>query len=625
MVVRRACTRGREMGDMADSVILFVFLVLGASMLAQWVAWRFRLPAIVLLFALGLLFGPGLRIMHPSEMLGSAFHPLVSLAVALIVFEGGLVLDFRQLKEAGEGVVRLTLVALPINLLLGSIAAHYIGGMGWGPAFLFGSIVVVTGPTVVLPLLRHGKLKPRIAAFLRWEAILNDPVGAILATLVLEVLLMQPGEGSGTFFASMLPHMLVSAVMMAGLGLGAAWGVRWLCVRDLLPEFLKMPFLITLALALFVVGTLSMDGAGLIASTVFGMGLVNLRIPGMAELQRMKESLVVLIVSILFVLLTADLQRAELTALSWSIGGLTLAVLFLVRPVGIWLATMGSSLSWAERAFVGWIAPRGIVAAAVAGMAGIRLEDAGYPGAAQVMPAVFAVIAATMILHGFSLVPLGRRLHLTLSNQPSLAIVGASEWSTQLAIAVHGLDVPVLLVDSSQQDLRRAERAGVPVLCAEVLSEEGAESLEERPADYLISGTPDGIYNGLVCAHLAPHFGRQRVYQVSPGIERLDQYRGLSREARGKVLGQPGWNFTVLDLLVNQGWFFVAHEITEANRLDLLSEESGFLIFLVIQKGVSITVLSAEDDVPPPLWPGYIAVGLMAPEGAARTAPDSRA
>ena len=218
MVVRRACTRGREMGDMADSVILFVFLVLGASMLAQWVAWRFRLPAIVLLFALGLLFGPGLRIMHPSEMLGSAFHPLVSLAVALIVFEGGLVLDFRQLKEAGEGVVRLTLVALPINLLLGSIAAHYIGGMGWGPAFLFGSIVVVTGPTVVLPLLRHGKLKPRIAAFLRWEAILNDPVGAILATLVLEVLLMQPGEGSGTFFASMLPPLLVSAVMMAEFG-----------------------------------------------------------------------------------------------------------------------------------------------------------------------------------------------------------------------------------------------------------------------------------------------------------------------------------------------------------------------------------------------------------------------
>jgi hypothetical protein len=184
------------------------------------------------------------------------------------------------------------------------------------------------------------------------------------------------------------------------------------------------------------------------------------------------------------VLLAADLQRHELTSLSWSIGGLTLAVLFLVRPLGIWLATIGTSLSWAERFFVGWIAPRGIVAAAVAGIAGVRLQDAGYPGAGLVMPAVFAIIASTMILHGFSLIPLGRKLHLTLSNQPALAIVGASEWSTQLAQVVHEVGTPVLLVDSSARDLALAQKAGVPVLCAEVLSEEGAESLEERPADY---------------------------------------------------------------------------------------------------------------------------------------------
>lgn len=605
---------------MTESVILFVFLVLGGGMLAQWVAWRFRLPAIVLLFSLGLLFGPGLQIMHPSEVAGSAFHQMVSLAVALIVFEGGLALDFRQLKEAGEGVLRLTLVALPINLILGSIAAHYVGRMGWGPAFLFGAIIVVTGPTVVLPLLRHAKLKPRISAFLRWEAILNDPVGAILATLVLEVLLMQPGEGSGTFFVSIIPHMLMSATLMIALGIGTAWGVRWLCIRDLMPEILKMPILLSLALILYVIGTLTMDGAGLIASTVFGMALVNLRIPGMAEIQRMKEALVVLIVSILFIMLTADLTRGELAGLSWSIGALTLAVLFVVRPLGIWLATIGSSLSRAERLFMGWIAPRGIVAAAVAGAAGVRLQDAGYPGASQVMPAVFAVIASTMILHGFSLIPLGRRLHLTLSNQPALAIVGANDWSTQLAMAVHAVGTPVLLVDSSVSDLRPAERAGVPVLCAEVLSEEGTENLEERPADYLISATPDAIYNGLVCAHLAPHFGGQRVYQVSPGIARLDQYRGFSREARGKVLGQPAWNFTVLEALVSQGWHFVAIEVSEDNQDYLLSESSHFLLFLVLQKGAAITIVSAEDEPQPTLTPGYVAIGLIAPEQMAKSA-----
>ncbi|MFT8307037.1 cation:proton antiporter [Acetobacter malorum] len=598
---------------MSESVLIFLFCVLGGSMLAQWTAWRFRLPAIVLLFSLGLLYGPVLEIMHPSQMMGAAFHPLVSLAVALIVFEGGLILDFRQLKEAGEGVLRLTLVALPINLILGSMAAHYIGGMGWGPAFLFGSIIVVTGPTVVLPLLRSAKLQPKIAAFLRWEAIVNDPVGAILATLVLEVLLMRPGEGSGTFFGFILPHMLASAGLTIALGIGAALGVRWLLVRDLMPEVLKSSILITIALVLFALGTLTMDGAGLIASTVFGMALVNLRIPGMAEIQRMKESLVVLIVSVLFVLLTADLQRTQLSNLSWSIGALTFAVLFLVRPLGIFLATMGSSLSWAERIFVGWIAPRGIVAAAVAGIAGLRLQDAGYPGAGLVMPAVFAVIASTMILHGFSLRPLGRKLKLTLSDEQALSIVGANDWSTGLAIAVHQAGAPVLLVDNSRQDLQRAEKAGVPVLRAEVLSEEGAESLEERPGDYLIAATPDAIYNGLVCAHLAPHFGRQRVYQVSPGIARLDLYRGLSRDARGKVLGEPSWNFTLLDTLIREGWKFRSVEVTPDNQESLLQESSNLLVVLVLQKGVSMTIVSAEDEALSQPEVGQCVIALVPP------------
>ncbi|MFT8474648.1 MAG: sodium:proton antiporter [Acetobacter orientalis] len=599
---------------MTESVLLFIFCVLGGGMVAQWAAWRFRLPAIVLLFALGLLYGPVLEILHPTKMIGPAFHSLVSLAVALIVFEGGLALDFRQLKEAGEGVIRLTLFALPINLILGSAAAHYIGGMTWGAAFLFGAIIVVTGPTVVLPLLRHAKLHPRVAAFLRWEAIVNDPVGAILATLVLEVLLMRPDEGSGTFFGFILPHMLASAGLMILLGIGAAWGMRWLWVRDMMPEILKIPVLITSALVLFAMGTLAMDGAGLMASTVFGMALVNLRIPGMAEIQRMKEALVVLIVSLLFVLLTADLQRSELAHLSWSIGALTLAVLFLVRPLGIMLATMRSSMPWSERIFVGWIAPRGIVAAAVAGVAGLRLQDAGYPGAGQVMPAVFAVIASTMILHGFSLAPLGRRLKLTLSNEPALAIVGANDWSSKLAIAVHKAEVPVLLVDNSSLDLVRAEAAGVPVLPTEVLSEEGAESLEERPADYLLCATPDAIYNGLVCAHLTPHFGSQRVYQVSPGIARLDQYRGLSREARGKVLGEPSWNFTLLETLVKEGWRFINLTVTPENKDAILWDGSNLLAFLVLQKGVSITVISAEDEVHPQLEEGHIVIALVPPD-----------
>ncbi|GBQ21845.1 Na+/H+ antiporter [Acetobacter estunensis NRIC 0472] len=598
---------------MSQDAACLVFLVFCGGMAAQWVAWKFHLPAIVLLFGLGLLLGPGLGVLHPDELIGPLFHPVVSLAVALIVFEGGLALDFRQLGEAGEGVLRLTLVALPINWVLGSAAAHYVGGLTWGPSFLFGSIVVVTGPTVVLPLLRQAKLRPRIAAFLRWEAIVNDPIGAILATLVLEVLLMRPSEDTSVHFVSIFLHVVISLVVAIGLGVGGGWSVRELFVRDLMPETLKMPLLLTMALAMYGLGSLFMDGAGLAAATVFGMALANMKVPGLNELQRMKESLVVLIVSLLFILLTADLHRVVLERLSWSIFALTCAVTFLVRPLGIYLATLRSGLSTGERIFVGWIAPRGIVAAAVAGVSGIRLTEGGFADAEFVMPAVFAVIAATMLLHGFSLRPLARKLHLTLSNVPALAIVGASPWSRDLAVVTQKAGTPVTVVDTSARALVPAKRAGVAVLHAEMLSEAGAESLEELPADYLITVTPDAIYNGMVCAHLMPHFGRARVYQVSPGIKRLDEYRGLSRDARGKVLGEPAWNFTLLDTLWQDGWRFRAEPVTEANMAVLAQASDERLDFLVLKPGSGFSIRSVEDGPSASLTEGDVLVSFMPP------------
>ncbi|CAP55756.1 cation:proton antiporter [Gluconacetobacter diazotrophicus] len=592
---------------MQDNLAIGILCVLGGGIGAQWVAWRFRLPAIVLLFALGLLYGPGLNLLHPSAAIGGYFHPIVSLAVAFIVFEGGLGLDFRQWRAAGEGVLRLTVVALPINWILGALAAHFVGHLHWGASWLFGAIIVVTGPTVVLPLLRHTKLRPRVAAFLRWEAILNDPVGAILATLVLEFLMIQGNRHSGMFMAEIVPHLLFATMMALGCGVFPAVLVRFLSTRDLIPEILRIPIILTLAMSVFAVCNFVMEGAGLMAATVFGMALTNMHVIGMSELRRIKESLGVLVVSCLFVMLTADLHRAVLERLSLPIVAMTLTVLFVVRPVGILLSTIRANLSWQERLFVGWIAPRGIVAAAVAGVAGLQLQEAGYPSADLVTPGVFALIATTMILHGFSLRPLARALRLTLSDEPALAIVGASAWSTDLAGVLHRLGCPVMLVDTCTGALAPASRAGIPILKAELLSDEGLESLEERPADYLIAATPDAIYNGLVCARLAPDFGRQRVFQVSPGVARLDLYRGLSRDSRGRVLGDPAWNFTLFDTLFERGWRFRSipfvpppaggaaggtpppgEPLAEGNRLTIMT----------VRKGVAIWVRSVEDEVP---------------------------
>ncbi|EHH68296.1 cation:proton antiporter [Gluconobacter morbifer] len=597
---------------MKYDILIGIASTFGAGMVAQWTAWRFKLPAIVLLFTLGLIFGPGLGILHPSETMGWVFRPLVSLLVALVVFEGGMALDIRQLREAGEGVARLTMVALPINWILGSLAAHYVAHLEWGPSLLFGAIIVVTGPTVVLPLLRSAKLEPRIAAFLRWEAIVNDPLGAILAAVVLQLMMLHVDLHTHVLFTHTLPDLLAAVSTSIAAGILPAYLLRYLFTRDLMPEILKMPVLTSMALVIFSACNLEMGGAGLVAVTIFGMALTNLHIPGVTELRRMKESLVVLVVSILFILLTADLHRSVLERLSIRIIVLTAVVLLVVRPVGIYLSTINTNMSWKERLFMGWIAPRGIVAAAVAGEAGLGLKEAGYQSADLIMPAVFAVIAATMILHGFSLRPLARALGLTLSNDPAIVILGASTWSINFADCLHRENVPVLLVDNRSTALGPAVRLGIPVFRAELLSQYGQESLEERPADYLIATTGDGIYNGMVCGHLAPTMGRQRVYQISPGVARLDFYHGLSRDARGKVLGEPAWNYTLFSTLFDQGWRFVATKATEQNAASFGTDENR-LDILVVRRGQNIFIRSAEDNDKVIPVPGDIMISMKPP------------
>ncbi|GBR71721.1 cation:proton antiporter [Gluconobacter kanchanaburiensis] len=597
---------------MQYDILIGIASTFGAGMVAQWVAWRFRLPAIVLLFSLGLIFGPGLGILHPSETMGWMFRPLVSLLVALVVFEGGMALDFRQLREAGEGVARLTMLALPINWALGSLAARYVAHLEWGTSMLFGAIVVVTGPTVVLPLLRSAKLQPRVAAFLRWEAIVNDPLGAILAAVILQLMMLHVDTHADVFFTHTLPDLLGAIALSLSVGILPAYLVRYLFTRDLMPEILKTPMLISMALVIFSLCNLEMGGAGLTAVTIFGMALANLHIPGVTELRRMKESLVVLVVSVLFIMLTADLQRAVLERLSIPILALTLVVLFVVRPLGIFLSTLGTSMPWKEKLFVGWIAPRGIVAAAVAGEAGISLREAGYQSADLIMPAVFAVIAVTMILHGFSLGPIARTLKLTLSNEPAIAILGASVWSINFAACLRRIGVPVLLVDNRSSALIPATRQDIPVMRAELLSQHGQESLEERPADYLIATTGDGIYNGMVCGHLAPTMGRQRVYQISPGVARLDFYHGLSRDARGKVLGEPAWNYTLFDTLFEQGWRFEAMEATEDTASSFGLDENR-LDILVVRRDRAILIRSAEDNDKAVAQPGDFMVCMVPP------------
>ncbi|MCJ2070469.1 sodium:proton antiporter [Methylobacterium sp. J-030] len=543
---------------MEHGVTTAVLCIVGGGIAAQVLAARLRIPALVLLLGFGFLIGPMLGLLHPTRDFGENLRPLIGLAVAIVVFEGGLALDFRELRASGEGVLRLTAFALPVNFVLGTFAAHLVGRMMWGPAAVFGAILVVTGPTVILPLLRHARLERRSAAFLKWEAIINDPVGAILTAVVIEILVGVPHQVGENPVVALTLHLAEGVMVAVALGVGSASLVAWAFRRDLVSETLKTPVLLALALIAYVVPNLFMHEAGLIGATVFGIALANQHVPGIAELRRFKEALVVLLVSGLFVVLTADLNLGVLGKLSLPIIGLTAAVVFLVRPAATWLATLNSDLSWRERIFVGWIGPRGIVAAAVAGVAGPRLTEAGYPGGDLIQPTVFTVIVATVILHGFSLGPLSRRFGLSAAAESQrLAVVGACPWATDMVVALHRAGVPVILIDTYPGALHAAQEAGVPTLQAELLSRHAEEGLADYPPDHLLAATRDELYNALVCTRLAPEIGRERVYQLAPSADHLlHADTGVSRDARGKVLGAGKADFDTFSRHHDAGWQF---------------------------------------------------------------------
>lgn len=534
---------------------LALLAVLG--MAAQWIGWRLQIPAIVLLSLCGLAVGPLLGIIRPSEALGDAYQPLIKLAVAAILFEGGLSLRLAELKQAAAGVNRLISVAVVLGLGLSASAAHWIGALSWPVALVFGAITVVTGPTVILPLLRHARLIKRPASYLKWEGIVNDPVGAVLVVVIFDWFV---GADAGLVVETLV-HLLVGVGTSLALGIAGGWLLGRAFLAGQVPEYLKGPIALAAALGAYAVANLLLDESGLIAATVMGLVLGNMNLPSIGEIRRFKEYITVLLVSGVFLLLTADLDPHIMLDLDWRGAALIAAVILLVRPIAIWLATIGAGMSWQERALVGWIAPRGVVAAAVAGVFGPALAAQGFADGARLLPLVFALILATVVLHGFSLGYLARRLGLSARSKGGLIISGGTAWSSGLAAKLHHQEVPVIVADNAWHRLRGARLAGVPVYFGELLSEHAESALELGAFGSLLAATNNDSYNALVCAHYAPELGRQRVFQLASG--ETAQPRQPNPGARGRIALDGKIQYEDLQRHWYQGWAFHDTGITD--------------------------------------------------------------
>ena len=563
-----------------QAIVIATIGVLGIG--AQWVAWRTGKPAIVLMLAAGFIAGPILGFIDPEVAFGDLLEPMVAIGVALILFEGGLSLDFRELRHAGEGVWRLVIFGVPIGWILGTLAAHFVGQLVWPVAILFGGILVVTGPTVVMPLLRQSSIKPRPAAILKWEAIVNDPIGALCAVVAYEYFRMTAERPEATL-VDVVPPMIIAVILSGLIGYAAARFIAWSFPRGAVPEYLKVPVLLTVVVGVFVLCNLIEHEAGLMAVTVMGIALANMNVSSLRSIHPFKQNIAVLLVSGIFIVLSASLDFEQLSALNWYIVAFLVAVLFLVRPATILLSLLGSSLPWNERLLLAWIAPRGIVLVAISGLFALRMNELGYADGNILIGLSFGVVVTTIVAHGFTIDIVARWLGVKGNSRPGLLIVGATPWTIMLAQEMEKLKTPVMVVDSSWQRLAPARQAGLPYYHGEILNEATEHNLDLTSFQTLVAATDNEAYNTLVCNEFAYEIGRDSVYQLGEAEEGSNRH-ALPHTLRGRALFESGFGVSDVNLRSQQGWVLRKTKLTEEfafdDALEILPDEAHLLLLL---------------------------------------------
>ncbi|HXD37273.1 MAG TPA: sodium:proton antiporter, partial [Rhodanobacter sp.] len=429
-----------ELGLMLAGMLMIGFL-------AQWLAWRVRLPAILFLLLAGILLGPATGLLNPDKLLGDLLFPIVSLSVALILFEGSLTLRFNELPGIGNAVRGLVSYGAVAALLLLALAAHLVAGLSWPIALLFGALACVTGPTVIAPMLRTLRPNARIANTLRWEGIVIDPLGALFAVLIYEAIVSQrEGHTLGVFVATIL-----CGAVIGGL---AAMVIGFLLRRQMIPEYLQnYAVLATVPLAFSVSNALTHE-SGLLAVTIMGIALGNMRNVHMDDILDFKESLTTVLVSLLFILLAARLHWPLPDGMLGAGIALFVIAQLLVRPVTVALSSMGSSLTWRERALIGWVAPRGIVAASVSALFALRLDALGVPGADALVPLVFTLIIGTVVLQSATARPLALWLKVAEPEPRGVLIFGSDHVARAIGTSLKDAGFRVVLADDDWDGIR---------------------------------------------------------------------------------------------------------------------------------------------------------------------------
>jgi len=594
---------------MLTDIALTLSLVIIAGILCQWFAWWVKLPAILFLLLTGIIAGPLFGWLDSGKLFGDLLFPFISLSVAIILFEGSLTLQFHQIAGLSRVVRNLVSVGVLITWLITTVATRFALDFSWELSFLFGAITVVTGPTVIVPMLRTVRPTTAVSSVLRWEGIVIDPIGATLAVLVYEFIFV----GSG---GSAMGHTLFSfgKILAVGLFLGAAAGYLYGIVLRLhwLPEYLHNVMTLALVCIIFSVSNSLQHESGLLAVTVMGIWLANMKNVPVDEILDFKESLSVLLISVLFIILASRVNFADFLQLGWAAIFIFLAIQFVARPLSVVASAYRSNLTWPERHLLAWIAPRGIIAAAISALFAIRLEEAGYSQAHFLVPLTFMVIIGTVVLQSATAGLIARMLGVSESNPKGILVIGANHVAIALAKGLKQAGFRPLLVDTSWEKIRRARMEGLDTFYGNPISEKADRNLDLVGLGKMFALTAHSPLNALACLHYRMEFGRSNVYTIQTTSEtELSIDRRTGRGLLGNILFSNEITFSDFSAMLAKGWKIRATKLTDKFTFDVYKKKYGkdlVHLFAISPKG--ILDIFTHDKRPNPLS-GYIVISLV--------------
>lgn len=499
-------------------------IILG--IIAQWVAWRLKLPAILPLILIGLLVGPiatlftedGSKLIEPiwngknGLFPGEGLYYFVSLAISIILFEGGLTLKRSEIRNVGPVITKLITLGSTVTFFGAGLAAHYIFDLSWQISFLFSSLIIVTGPTVITPILRNIPLKKDLSAILKWEGILIDPIGALVAVLVFEFISV--GEGQAFTITALVEF---GKILLFGFTFGFtfAHGLAFAIKKNFIPHYLLNVVSLSVVLLVFVESDIFAHESGLLAVVVMGMVMGNMDLPNLKELLYFKESLSVLLISILFILLAANINISDMELIyNWKTAALFLIIVFVIRPLGVYLSTLGSNLRLNEKMFIGWVGPRGIVAAGIASLFGSKLIFRGEPGAEYITPLVFMIVLGTVLLNATTARLFAKLAGVFLLKSEGILIIGSSKFSRLIANYLQKNNRHVVLIDNNQTNIEKAKKSGLEAMVADIFSDTLTDNIELNDVGYLMALTGNSDINKYAIEKFKKQFGENGSFRL---------------------------------------------------------------------------------------------------------------